>query len=533
MLDHLRVSNLGVLEDATLDPSPGFTVITGETGAGKTLLLGGLRLILGGKTDSGAVGPFADRAQVDGLFLTGDQEIGASRVIPRDGRSRAHLEGTIVSAATLDERLGSLVEIVGQHDQLRVTRPSHLLDVIDGVLDSDARLTLSDYRDAWSALQEAMERQKSLGGDQIALARELDLVRYQADEIARAGLEPGLDEKLEADASRLRNVEEIREHLVETVKITESTGEMAGELVSRLRKASGLDPDLADLAAEADGVALALGELGRSSRSTAENLDADPERLEEVEQRLTSLGELKRKYGRTIDDVMAFGSEAEDRVRDLTALLEDADRIDALVARAQGDVRRCGEELREKRIAAAAFVGSSVLEHLADLGLASARVGIEVRDTEPGPSGADRMSMQFASDSRLDAGDVGAVASGGELSRLVLALRLATRSGGVDTLVFDEVDTGIGGKTALAMGAKLTQLAQVNQVLCVTHLPQVAAHADTHYVVDRPDGDAAVVRLVEGDERVEEIARMLAGLPESEAGRTAAAELLAGARQPS
>lgn len=529
-LDHLRVVNLGVLEDAAIDPSPGFTVITGETGAGKTLLLGGLRLILGGKPDAGAVGPFGDRAQVDGLFINGDDEMGASRIVPREGRSRAHLEGSIVSAGALEENLGAFVEIVGQHDQLSITRHSHLLELLDGALDKKGTHDKDAYQESWAKLQDALKRQEKLGGDQIVLARELDLARYQANEISAAALEPGLDERLEADVSRLRNVEEIREHLVETVRITESMSEMAGELVSRLRKASGLDPALGDLASEADSLAESIGELSRDSRDSAEAMEADPSRLEELEQRLTAIGELKRKYGRTLDDVLAFGDEAARRTDELESLINDADRIDSLIAEGRGRVRDRAASLRAARKSAAEKIGKAMQEHLADLGLGSARVEISVDEVEPGPSGGDRVSMQFASDSRLEAGDIGAVASGGELSRLVLALRLATRGDGTATLVFDEVDTGIGGKTALAMGKKLAELAAGSQVLCVTHLPQVAAHADTHYVVSRPDDGPATISLVEGDDRVEEVARMLAGLPESEAGRSAAAELLEGAR---
>lgn len=528
MLEHLRVSNLGVLEEAAIDPSRGFTVITGETGAGKTLLLGGLRLILGGKPDSGAVGPAADQAQVDGLFVVGDEELGASRVVPRDGRSRAHLEGAIVSAATLGERLGSLVEIVGQHDQLSLARPSHLLNTIDGVLDDHGTKAREDYRAAWDSLQDALKRRSHLGGDQIALARELDLARYQASEIAAADLERGLDEQLEAKVSRLRNIEEIREHLVETKSLAESMGESAGELVSRLRKASGLDPALGELAGDADVLAETIADLTRRSRSSAESLDLDQSQLEELEDRLTAIGDLKRKYGRTLEEVIAYGQEAGLRADELDGLLADADQIDHLVSEARGEVREKAAVLRQVRERAIEGIVSAMHDHLSDLGLAGARVVIVLEDVEPGPSGADRVLMTFASDARLEAGDVGAVASGGELSRLVLALRLATRTGGVDSLVFDEVDTGIGGKTALAMGAKLAELAETSQVLCVTHLPQVAAHADTHYVVERAPGGLGAVRRVEDDERVSEIARMLAGLPESQAGRTAAAELLAG-----
>jgi DNA repair protein RecN (Recombination protein N) len=214
----------------------------------------------------------------------------------------------------------------------------------------------------------------------------------------------------------------------------------------------------------------------------------------------------------------------------LEALLKEADHIESVVAVARTEVRGRAAALHKARDRAATDLADQVRSHLGDLALASARVTVDVQDVEPGASGADRVVIEFASDDRLQAGDIAAVASGGELSRLVLALRLATKSPGTATLVFDEVDTGIGGKTALAMGAKLAELATSSQVLCVTHLPQVAAHADTHYVVERGGEGRAEVRRVEGEERVEEITRMLAGLPDSEAGRVAASELLAAVR---
>lgn len=530
MLGHLRVVNLGVLEDAGIEPSSGFTVITGETGAGKTLLLGGLRLILGGKADPGAVGPFGDHAQADGLFSQGDLEVGATRIVPRDGRSRAHVDGTIVSAATLEDRFGSLVEIIGQHDQLSITRPSHLLELVDAALDDAGRQARSDYGEAWEDLQQALSRRERLGGDQIALARELDLARYQANEILSAGLRPGLDEQLESDVSRLRNIEEIRDHLAGSVRLVESVADQVGEVVAHLRKAAALDASLLELAREAEGVAASVAELSRGTRHSGESLDLDPSQLGELEERLTALGDLKRKYGRTLTEVVAYGETTRNRVDELEGLIGDSDRIDALVDEGRRAVRHRAAELTEVRRASAAAVADRMTAHLGDLALASAHVEILIEETDPGPSGADRVVMSFASDSRLEAGDITSVASGGELSRLVLALRLATRSDDATTLVFDEVDTGIGGKTALAMGAKLSELAETSQVLCVTHLPQVAAHADTHYVVERPGEGPASVRKVEGDDRVAEIARMLAGLPDSAAGRTAAAELLAGAQ---
>jgi DNA repair protein RecN (Recombination protein N) len=529
MLEHLHVSNLGVLEDVSIDPSPGLTVITGETGAGKTLLLGGLRLILGDKTDSSTVGPVAESAQVDGLFVVDGLELGVSRSVPRDGRSRAHLEGAIVSAAALGERVAPLVEIVGQHDQLSITRPGHLLTLLDGALDSDGKAAWERYRDAWERYQDALHRQEQLGGDPIALTRELDLARYQAMEIAAAGLEEGLDEDLEAQVSRLRNVEEIKAHLAETIGITEQMAEQAGELVSHMRKVGNLDPTVSDLTAHADGIAEAVSLLSREARLAVEGLEMDPELLAELEDRLTAIGELKRKYGRTLADVMEYGELAADRVSELENLVDDADDIESLVMETRETARTAAGRLSRQREQLAAEVAKAVMGHLTDLALGSASVEVVVATNDLGPTGVDRVEMLFASDSRLTPAPIANVASGGELSRLVLALRLATQSVTAETLVFDEVDTGIGGRTALAMGEKLAALARESQVLCVTHLPQVAAHADTHYVVERgPDG-AAHARQVEGEERVTEITRMLAGLPDSRAGRSAASELLSGA----
>lgn len=525
MLDHLRVANLGVIEDAAIDPSAGFTVVTGETGAGKTLLLGGLRLILGGQADSNAVGPYGPEATIDGFVTNGDEEIGATRIVPSDGRSRAYLEGSIVSAATLTERLGAMVEIVGQHDQLAITRPSHLLGLIDGACEDTG--AHDRYRTAWRDLQDALDRQRRLGGDGIELSRDLDLARYQVDEIASARLEPGLDEMLEGAVSRLRNVEEIREHLGETMALAEQMSEAVGEMVARLRKAAGLDPSLADLAGEAEGIAAAVAELAREARGSEEGLDADPESLVALEDQLTALGDLKRKYGRTLEDVIAYGEQTADRVRELEKVIADADEIDTIVARSHAEVVDRAQALSETRTAAAAEVSIEVSVHLADLGLGSAQVEVDFERVEPGPTGIDRPVLRFASDARLEPGAIASVASGGELSRLVLALRLATRSESRTTLVFDEIDTGIGGATALAMGKKLRALAVAGQVLCVTHLAQVAAYADTHYVVERGESGVARVRKVTGDERVTEITRMLAGQPDSQAGQTAAAELLA------
>jgi DNA repair protein RecN (Recombination protein N) len=523
---HLLVHNLGVLDNASIDPSPGLTVITGETGAGKTLLLGGVRLILGAKSDSGAVGPHGDEARVDALFSREDVEVGATRVIPRDGRSRGYIDGSIVSVTTLSERLGSVVEVVGQHDQVALARPSRILELLDDSLDEAGKAAKRAYGDAWEALREARRRQEMLGGDQTELARELDLARYQAGEIAAARLTSSLDDELEGEASRLRNVTEIGDHLGEINRLAADMSESVGEVVARLRKAVGLDPGLVDLSREGDALAAGVAELASATRAAYEALESDPDRLAELEERLTAIGDLKRKYGRTLEDVIAFGEKTAERADQLEELTAEADRIDTIVASATDAVAKQGRLLTEARESAASRLMDLALAHLADLGLGRATLRIVLEPVDSGPSGADRSVLTFASDSRLEPGAVSAVASGGELSRLVLALSLAATGAETATLVFDEVDTGIGGKTALAMGEKLAELARRFQVLCVTHLPQVAAYADTHYVVERGEEGTARARVVSGEDRLVELSRMLAGQPESETGKLAAAELL-------
>ncbi len=525
MLRHLRARNLGVLGDAEIDPGEGFTVITGETGAGKTLLLGALRLLIGDKARPDAVGPFADETQADGLFEDGAEELGVSRVVPRDGRSRAYLEGALVSVGALTNRIGKLVDIVGQHDQLRLRRPSVVLELLDNVLDEQGVHAQSAYQGCWKAYRSSLEDQASLGGDLMALERELDLVSHQAREIEGAGLQAGDDEDAEAMASRLRNAEAIRGHLGYALDKAENVADLSGEVVSALRKIADMDPGLSAAAEAWEGVAEQVAVLHRSVRDAAEDVREDPAALAEVEDRLTALGDLKRKYGKTIAEVIAFGTAARDRTDQLAALLERASLIDTEVARAFEEVHQAAIGLTVARKRTVAAIEEEVADHLRALGMPSASLEFVIESVEPGPSGADRVAVQFASDVRLQSGAIQDVASGGELSRIVLALRLATRTEGAQTLVFDEVDSGVGGVTALALGKKLADLGRSNQVLCVTHLPQVAAHAGRHYVVKR-DGDRAQVVEVEGDERLEELSRMLAGLPESARGREAAAELL-------
>lgn len=526
MIDELIVRNLGVIEEAHLEPGPGLTVITGETGTGKTLLLGALRLLLGGETRSELVGPFADEAVAEGRFMTADgDEVGAARRMPRDGRSRAYLDGSIASARALEERIAGLVDVVGQHDHLSLTRPAEARVLVDRALDERGANSRDRYLAAWGRLGETLAARDRLGGDRAALARELDLVTFQSTEIEKAGFGPDDDIELDRQADRLRHADDIVAHLSEALGELDGGRDRIGEAVAAVRKAARLDESLEEEAASLGTAAETLGEIAQALRRQAETVERDPEQLSIVESRLTELGELKRKYGKTLDDVLAFGKEAARRRAELSELLERAGMIDDEVEAARAAVAEAGEALREERRKAGARLAEEACRHLRDLGFSNPRVEVAIEATEPGPTGADRIELLFASDARLEPGPVTTVASGGELSRLVLALRLAGGRGEAGTLVFDEVDAGIGGATAIALGRKLATLAVDRQVLCVTHLPQMAAFADRHYVVRRRD-NTATVDLVDGDQRIAELARMLAGLPESDRGRDAAEELL-------
>ena len=526
MLDELAVRNLGVIRDATIYPTRGLTVITGETGTGKTLLLGALRLLLGAEGRPDLVGPFGEEASVEGRFLIEEGELVVARRLQREGRSRAYLDGTIASTRTLATALDG-IEIIGQHDQLSLSRSSEVRAMIDANLERSGRAMLERYRDLRGRWERLLADRDRLGGDQRALARELDLVRFQAEEIAQARFVPGEDQELEVRANRLRNAEALTQYINEARSGVDSGIDSIGAAIGDLRRAHRLDPELSPVVGATEMASETLAEVGRQLRLAAEQVTSDPDEQALVEARLTLLGDLRRKYGSDLEEILAFGKEAAERAGELAGLLDQAATIDSDLAASRQELEETARLLSAARKRAGSTLVKAAIKHLHELGFTDPRLTVDVTPTDLGPWGGDEVRLMFASDSRLALGEVGRVASGGELSRLVLSLRLANAHGsGATTLVFDEIDAGLGGATALAMGRKLSALSRDHQVLCVTHLPQVAAFAETHYVIER-EGVTATVKLVEGTGRTGHLAQMLAGLPDSERGREAAAELLA------
>jgi DNA repair protein RecN (Recombination protein N) len=524
ILDELAITNLGVIDSARIEPSEGLVVVTGETGAGKTLLLGAIELILGLPAKIGLITAGNEEATVEGRFLLDDQEVTVTRRLARAGRSRAYLDGSMVPLKVVAERVGALVEVVAQGDHFALRSSAELRRLLDGALDEQGVESAAAYESAWTRVVELQKDQTRIGGDVRALERERSLVAFQAGEIFDAGFAAGDDERLLREAGRMRHANELLELLADVRRFLETAGDAGGGAHAGLTRALELDPDLGPLGELAGTVVAGIAELATEARVASENVVHDPERLEQAETRLALLSDLRRKYGADLDEVLGFGQQAAVRVKELDDLIERSAVLDAELAAAEETLAGAAAGLREERRRAAGRVEREATEHLVDLGFTSPLLRFSVTEASPGPTGGDRVDLLFSSDERLEPGPVARVASGGELSRLVLALRLAGSAGDAPIVVFDEVDAGLGGRTALAMGRKLADLARHRQVLCVTHLPQVAAFADAHFVVER-DGTEASVRPVEGADQINELSRMLAGLSESERGREHAEEL--------
>jgi DNA repair protein RecN (Recombination protein N) len=527
MLEELAASNLGLIKSASISLGEGLTVVTGETGTGKTLMLGALRLIRGESAGKGLIGPHGDGLDVSARFIDSEAEQIARRSVT-PSRSKAYLNGSISTASALADEMGSRISIVGQHDQHMITSTAGLRGLVDRVLDGDGRKHRSAYEHAWVAYMAVVEEAAALGTDHRALEREGEMLRFQVSEIDDAGFAPGDEENLRSMAARLRSAETLAVHIDTAMGALgdEGASMQISSALSAVRSAASLDDSLGDLDERLDEMVIVLGELLSDLGRYGSLLTSDPGELGRTEERLAALGGLKRKYGDTIDDIQTFRKDASERSSSLQELLAAAEDIEDRLAMASTSVAKAGHALTVVRTQAGEALASKSVDHLTDLGFSDPVVSISVVPTEPASHGADTTTLLFASDRSLALAPASAVASGGELSRLVLALTLAAGGADADVVAFDEIDAGLGGSTALAMGRKLASLAKTRQVICVTHLPQVAAFGSSHLVVKR-SGTIATVDEVSDGERVTEISRMLAGLSGSDLGQQHAAELLA------
>lgn len=526
MLDEVTVSNLGLIETAAVEFGSGLTVVSGETGTGKTLMLGALRLIRGENASKDLIGPHADTAEVAAVLMKDDAELFVRRSVGSKG-SKAYVDGHVAPARELSDRLGSTIAIVGQHDQHMITSAPGVRRLVDLTLDEDGQKARVAYGTAWQEYQAAVVAQRELGGDPRALERELEVLRFQIDEIDAAGFSVGDEAILRATAIRLRSATELGEDLDRA--LTAISGDEVSEAIDAavrsLQRASRIDNDLEPVAERLGEVPGLLSDLAADLQRYADGLGDEAQDMDAVEARLAALSDLKRKYGDSVEDILTFAKDARERADHLEGVLHGAADVEERIRESHRALVEAGAQLTSERRSAAEILSSEAVSHLRDLGFTDPIVRIAVEPTEPREHGSDHVEVRFASDSVLEPGPVASIASGGELSRLVLALTVAAGGADAEVVAFDEIDAGIGGATALAMGEKLKRLADGRQVICVTHLPQVAAHGDHHLVVRR-EGTVTSVESVEGEQRTAEIARMLAGLGDSKLGHKHAEELL-------
>ncbi|MFI6090417.1 DNA repair protein RecN [Streptomyces sp. NPDC051218] len=572
----MRIRSLGVIDDAVVELSPGFTAVTGETGAGKTMVVTSLGLLLGGRADPALVRIGAKAAVVEGrITVPADataavraEEAGAelddgalliSRTVSAEGRSRAHLGGRSVPVGLLSELADDLVAVHGQTDQQGLLKPARQRGALDRYAGDAVAVPLAKYTAAYRRLRAVTTEVDEITTRARERAQEADLLRFGLDEVA--GVEPreGEDTELAAEAERLGHAEALASaataaHAALAGVPEDPEGVDATTLVAGAHRAletvRSHDPALAALAERIGEIGILLGDVAGELAGYADDLDADPLRLAAVEERRAALTQLTRKYGADIDSVLAWAQEGAAR---LTELEGDDDRLEELTAERdalRGELAGLAQALTDARQEAASRFAAAVTEELASLAMPHARVTIDITATEVpedadgvpvdgrlvayGPAGVDEVELLLAPHPGAPPRPIAKGASGGELSRVMLAVEVVfAGTDPVPTYLFDEVDAGVGGKAAVEIGRRLARLAKSAQVVVVTHLPQVAAFADRQLLVEKTN-DGSVTRsgvlVLEGEDRVRELSRMLAGQEDSETARAHAEELLATAR---
>ena len=530
------MTDLGTIDRVSVVLGPGMTALTGETGAGKTMVVGAIDLLLGGRADASVVRAGRAEAVVEGRFEVDGEELVLTRVVPAEGRSRAYVDGRMATAAALAERTASLVDLHGQHAHQSLLAARTQRDALDRF----AAVDLGPLRTARERVRSLEAELDALGGDAGARARELDLLRFQAAELAAAGLaDPDEDAALDEREDELAGAVEHRAAAARAVAgLTDegAEGDALGTAIAQLEGHRPFASAVERLRAAQAEVADVVAEV----RAIGEGVEDDPEALAAVRERRQLLVELRRKYGTaaldphpagagTLADVLAFHAAVDDRIALLEGHGARAEALAGELAAARAERDRAAAAVGAARRSAGPRLAGAVEDHLRELAMASARIEVAVGEVDPG----DDVTLLLAANPGAAPAPLARVASGGELARTMLALRLVL-SAAPPVLVFDEVDAGIGGAAALAVGRSLAALGADHQVLVVTHLPQVAAFAD-HHVRVRKEVEGGTTRssteALAGEDRVVELSRMLSGTPDSGAVQQAAADLLARAAE--
>jgi len=558
VLRELRIENLLLIERAELRLGEGLNAITGETGAGKTVLAHSLDLLMGGKARPQIVRPGAGEAWVEGAFdlpaglldepemaelaerlPEGAEEVVLGRRVSAGGRTSAFLGGRAASAADLRLLGGRLLAFYGQHEHRRLALSSVQMEVLDGFAGAEHLELRRRYREAHRECVRLEAELAELRERDGSRERDLDLYRYELSEIESAAPDPAEEAELAAERERLRHAEGLREAAAGAHAAAAGAEEDGGGAVAALAQAEallqgvgGLDAELDAVSARVSALAVELGDVAGELRAYLEGIDADPGRLVAVEERLDALSRLQRKHGGGVESILAHAERCRAEIERLESAEERGAEAEASLAEVERRREELGERLGEGRAAAAVPLREKVAEELERLAMPGTRLEV-VLEPHPdgfGPSGRETVELRVAPNPGIEPAPLRDAASGGELSRVMLALSGLGGGAGAGTLVFDEIDAGVGGNTARVVGERLRALGEGRQVICITHLPQVASLAGTHFRIEKDlDGEpaTATVERLEGEDVVEEIRRMLGG--GSEAAARHARELLAAA----
>lgn len=551
MLTELRIKNLAIIDTVTLPLAAGFNVLTGETGAGKSIIVGALGLLIGERASSDLVRTGADKATVEGVFDLHDRaDLLASldergiecedgilvlkrEVAAAGGRARAWVNGSPVTASVLAEIGRTLVNVHGQHEAQALLEPEAQRHILDAF--GEAEREVQAVAEAWREADAARQAVATLQARRDEATKRADWLSHVAKEIGEAQLQEGEDERLDEEARRLTHAEELQQLVGELTATLESDAEAMralGHLQKPLAALQKIDPSTARLQELYDNAWYALEELSREAQAYADTVEHDPARLSEVDARRDLLFRLMKKYGGSVEAVIRTGKEARAELDLLDTASLDLRGLEQRVQETDAALQRAAAALSKKRAAAATSLAKAVEARLPDLGMPDGRVLVHLAPRETiGMSGAEDVEFRVALNLGHEARALARVASGGELARVMLALKtILARLDNVPTLIFDEVDAGIGGRTGLMVGDAMRDVAAHHQVFAITHLPQIAARAHHHIVVQKAAKGGVTtsdVGVVIEAARVDEIARMLGGDAESVTSREHARELLA------
>jgi DNA repair protein RecN (Recombination protein N) len=555
MLVQLSVKNLAIVEMAEVVFGPGLNIITGETGAGKSVLMGALDLVLGGRADRSAVREGASEAWVEAVFSLADSravdrllddaslplcEEGAllvRRSVAAAGAGRCLVNDTPTTVQTL-RRLGSLlVDIHGPYDHQSLLDPDFQRDVLDAY--GHCAAVRDAYSGAWRELQTLRARLAELQGDTADIEAEIDRLQFMVDEISSAGLSEDDEEPLVAQHAEAANAEQILAWGTAIcnglIDGEQSAFDLLAGIQTQLTELAHILPEAAAWRTDAQAAAVQIQEVGRAVADRLIRIEADPDRLQQLEARMALVQRLKRKYGRTVGDVLATLAEHQARLHDLATRTEQVERLQTDIAEAEGVLTRKADALTKSRTQAAGKLARAITKELHDLGFLKSGFAVDLAACAPGPHGADLISFGFAPNPGEPMRPLKAIASSGEISRVMLAVKAVLAAhDSIPVLVFDEIDANIGGEIGRVVGQKMRHVAETHQVISITHLPQSAVYGHQHYVVSKEvvKGRTRMqVEVLDDEHRVDEIARMLGGKGLTSVIESHARELLASARE--